>query len=443
MLKSNTKLTSLTVGAMILSSSLLADPYHYNDILIGDRGAGLGGAYAAIADGPNGLYYNPAGVVYATDVQISGSVNGYSSRTTKYSNVNAGEYEWTRTSQGPVANFFGVFRPIGEGVGGFSFVIPDSVFEDQDESFSNFDAADTNYIVTDQVLNYNNKDQTFLAGPSYSHSITKNFSVGLTLYYYHRSREMTMNQYTRVENKNNSGTVGTEWSYIKEQTTEDGFKPKLGFMYSPIPKLSLGLTVAKTIIVSQSPEVQRLTWTNIGYDKTTGTTTFSILDDVQRYNILTAEFSSVNSYVPGMDSYKKNDLPLEVTLAAAYFPSDNLLYSFDFTYYDSTNYRNGTWNAAFGTEYFFNRNWGLRGGIYTNNANTPEEIEQGTKYAGEHVDLLGATASLTRYTKGSAITIGFSYMSGSGEGRINAYGNRIQDVEIDDLSIFVSTATAF
>ena len=38
-----------------------ADEDHYNNIIIGDRPAGMGGAYTAISDDPSGLYYNPAG----------------------------------------------------------------------------------------------------------------------------------------------------------------------------------------------------------------------------------------------------------------------------------------------------------------------------------------------------------------------------------------------
>jgi long-chain fatty acid transport protein len=431
--------TKLALGLGLLSSltSLQADQYHYNDILIGDRAAGMGGAYAAIADDPSGLYYNPAGVVYATEVKASGSVNGYNSRSTSYSNVNAGEYEWTRNSSTMPVNFFGIFQPLKDGVAGFSIVVPNSVLEDQDETFKNFKAADTSYTVTNQVLNYNNVDNTMLMGPSYAQAINKNLSVGISLYLYSRHKETTLNQFTRVKK---GASIGTEWLYKKSQTNETGFMPKLGIMWSPMEKYSFGLTVSKTIIFSQSPESQSTGWTNITATKNGTTTTFAT-----SANVTASDGSSVNdtANIPGMKTTADNDLPLETTLAMAYFASDDLLYSGDFTYYNSTDIYNSTWNLAVGSEYFINNKWGIRGGVYTNNANTPDNIGKGSNYKGEHIDLIGISSSITKYNKSSSVTFGFNYMGGKGEGRLNANSNRVQDIEIKDISLFVSTSSSF
>ena len=51
-----------------------ADFNYINDFM-GDRATGLGGAYTAISDDPSGAYYNPAGLAFAYDNQISLSVN--------------------------------------------------------------------------------------------------------------------------------------------------------------------------------------------------------------------------------------------------------------------------------------------------------------------------------------------------------------------------------
>ena len=45
---------------------MFSDEDHYINIFIGDRAAGLGGAYTAIADGPEGAYYNPAGLAFSS-----------------------------------------------------------------------------------------------------------------------------------------------------------------------------------------------------------------------------------------------------------------------------------------------------------------------------------------------------------------------------------------
>ena len=57
------------------STSVLADEYHYNNMLIGDRASGMGGAYTAVSDDATGMFYNPAAIVYVGDRNFSASVN--------------------------------------------------------------------------------------------------------------------------------------------------------------------------------------------------------------------------------------------------------------------------------------------------------------------------------------------------------------------------------
>ena len=48
---------SLFVIVMIfILQMIFADDYHFNNFFIGDRAASMGGAYCAIADGPEGVY---------------------------------------------------------------------------------------------------------------------------------------------------------------------------------------------------------------------------------------------------------------------------------------------------------------------------------------------------------------------------------------------------
>ena len=63
-----------------ISSNAFADGYHYNNILIGDRASGMGGAYTAISDDASGLFYNPAGIVYVVDRNFSATVNTFSAQ---------------------------------------------------------------------------------------------------------------------------------------------------------------------------------------------------------------------------------------------------------------------------------------------------------------------------------------------------------------------------
>jgi uncharacterized membrane protein YecN with MAPEG domain len=59
----------------VLTAGVTADEYHFVNTFVGDRAAGMGGAYTAIADGPEGMYYNPAGLAFAPTNYVSVSTN--------------------------------------------------------------------------------------------------------------------------------------------------------------------------------------------------------------------------------------------------------------------------------------------------------------------------------------------------------------------------------
>ena len=110
---------------LCMSANSFADDFHYNNILIGDRASGMGGAYTAVSDDASGLFYNPAGIVYVTDRNFTASVNAYSSQTKTYDNVIAGQ-PFERKSSALLANYFGFVKPVGNLKLGFSFAVPDS-----------------------------------------------------------------------------------------------------------------------------------------------------------------------------------------------------------------------------------------------------------------------------------------------------------------------------
>ena len=50
---------------LFVAPAVFADDLHYVNMLVGNRAAGLGGAYTAISDDPTGCYYNPAGIAFS------------------------------------------------------------------------------------------------------------------------------------------------------------------------------------------------------------------------------------------------------------------------------------------------------------------------------------------------------------------------------------------
>lgn len=438
---------ALAMMGLAMVSQAVADEYHYRDILIGDRAAGLGGAFTAIADDASGLYYNPAGVVYSPIPRISGSVSAYNFRTTEYSNLNRANpnQTWTRTSSGMVANYFGVVQPLGTGTVGFSIAVPNFDLENQNDDFRGINGSealanlinDKEPVLLNQSIDFNNEDSTVLFGPSYGMQLASNLSVGVTFYGYYRQRETT--NWQRVYSQGSAGEL-EDIFYQKIQTRELGVQPRLGVMWSPQEKVSLGVMVQSTFILDQTPE-----------ERISSTTTFQRAGETHYSRVYLApneegilEYKDISSLDAGdnnqMLSSPDNDLPTEINLGLAYFHSNDLLYSFDFSYATETDVYEATWNASAGAEYFLSPAWAVRGGVFTNNANTSSNVAQEGR---DHVNLLGGAFSVSRYTPTSNITVGFNYSYGEGEANLNPATTFTQDIKVQSLSAYVSASASF
>lgn len=449
------KALAVVLGTTVISNAF-GDEYHYRDILIGDRAAGLGGAYTAIADDASGLYYNPAGVVYTPTSKISGSANAFQMKTTTYQGITKANpnQKWTRTSSGMVANFFGMVQPLGKGTIGFSIAIPNYELEDQSDSASNISpssrAINTGFVfenggaetfkadqngIKSQVTDYNNQDSTTLAGVSYAYPISSSLSLGATLYGYIRKKELTFYQANLIEGEFDSAPGAKETIkdtlYQKVQTNEFGLQPRFGLMWTPAEKFSIGAMIQTTLILSQDPETRYINTVSSKYGESS-------------FNSNTTQFDTANTSFAddeiGLKGLTDNDLPVELNIGAAYFASDALLYSADFSYASETDVYESTWNAAAGVEYFLDAAWALRGGVYTNHANTDENVGNS---GDPHIDLYGIAFSASKYTKGSNITVGLNYASGSGDANLFQSSSNTQAIDVQSINLFVSTSASF
>lgn len=384
----------------------LADEYHYNNILIGERASGMAGAYTAVSDDLSGLYYNPAGVVYATGRNLSASVNTFHRTKKLYKGV-IGGHGWTRTASTLLPNFFGILQSLGKGKIGFSYAVTDSILEDQDQRI--LDTISTALgNITSYVINFNNEDNTYNLGPSYARELGDNLSAGITLYIHQRRQQWILNQLIHFD------TGQYEWSNIYYETEETGVRPVLGLMWSPADKVAFGLSVSKTEVLTADTTLQSTVKTTISNDVTFEKPT----------------------------STAKRQYPLTATVGAAYFPSEALLLSGDFSYYSAVNGRVATWNAAVGSEYYFTKSLSLRTGFFTNRANTPE-LKTGSTGQDEHVDLYGGSLSLGYYSRGTSLSLGGTYSSGTGKAQIISEETSTQDTEMQSLSIFLAASYSY
>lgn len=399
------------------SVPVYADEFHYNNILIGDRASGMGGAYTAISDDASGLFYNPAGIVFVTDKNFSASVNAYAAQTKTYDNVIAGK-PFVRKSSALLANYFGIVRPIGNFKFGFSYAVPDSVGEDLNLTVNNVPAA-TPY---DFTINLSNRDNTYNFGPSFAASINNDLSVGVTLYIHQREVLLIQNQFIARQDDTNQWTN----SYFK--LSETGIRPIVGVTWSPVEKLSLGATLSTTLLFGSNASLQ----------STCVDTQVAANCDV------TVPTATVPFQIPTVTSYEaKRKYPVRVAIGAAYFASSNLLVSADITYHTAVtdpvfNNKVATLDAAAGAEYYLSKQWAMRAGVFSNVANTPP-IVAGVTFIEERINLYGASLSFTRFTGDSSVTLGGNFSYGVGQAQITS-PNEVQNATTFGWTMFLSSS---
>ena len=418
--KANINIIALYVTmAALLIHNVCADEYHYNNMLIGDRASGLAGAYSAISDDPSGLFYNPAGIVYATTSNISANMNAYNVSQIRYKNV-LGKQDWVRTSAALVPNFFGITQPLGSGTFGFSYAVTDSILEDQDQTFNDIPSAGTKF-----TMNFNNQTTANNIGPSYAIAINDKFSFGLTLYGYHRTQEKIVSQSFDFPDTDTGDIY--HWESVYVSVSEYGVNPILGFMLTPIEKVSLGLTLSKTLLLHSSTKAQLSCATSFIDEATTGA-----VCQPNSYNRIELANSD------------KRKFPFTVNLGAAYFASKTLMFSSSIWIYEAIHSNKSPMaNIAAGLEYYLDSRFAVRMGGYTNFANTPKLTENAINEYNEHIDIFGGTISLTHFTRTSSITFGAASTYGKGQAQVVDGNTKIQDVEYIGASIFISASNSF
>lgn len=436
--------TFTSLACLLAANCVFADEYHYNNILIGDRPAGMGGAYVAVSDDPAGMFYNPAGIIESGRSNLSASMNAYHTSRTEYKNVLNGKHDWIRTSAALKPNFFGISQPLGPGTFGLSYAVTDSIVEDQDQTFPNIPVAGNKY-----TINYHNEDNSYNVGPSYALRLGRRWSIGLTLYGYARSRQASINETSVLTDQrrdtngnpidsngssiplNPDGTAADpaqsfvyddtyRWVNSYSQFEEYGVRPLLGLMWSPLDKLTLGASVSQIRLITAHV-----------FRQDTCVTTDRNGVGACPLNKLVHESTE--------DNYTR-EFPLTLNGGIAYFPSPTLLISSAAWLYEPQyGQRRPTWNVAIGIEKYFSPEYAVRAGAFTNNANTPQVSSTLTDQL-EHLDLYGGSLSLTHFSRTSALTVGAVGSTGTGKAQLLGGTHENQTIRTYALTLFISAS---
>ncbi|MGK5094596.1 outer membrane protein transport protein [Deltaproteobacteria bacterium TL4] len=404
------------LGALLflvgLNVSVQAGPQdYYKNILVGDRAATMGGAYVAISDDASAGYYNPSGMVFAYGSTVSGSAIANHQTQLKYKNV-FGDKDWDRESEASLPNFFGLVQKVGRHAFGFSYIVPESVIENQDQIFKN---VKTPKGFRDQyAVNVHTEDTQYLVGPSYAFKVNDKFSLGLTLYSF--IRQVRLQQYQYVEL--NSIFVS---DYYNLEAHESGLTQKVGVQYSPIDQISLGLTVTQTGLNSSKTKLQQV----------------SVFPLIINSNVVES------SQVYEASSDEKREFPLQISMGVAYFHSPFVLVAADIDFFQQ---RDDTLedviNLSLGTEFFIDDTNAFRMGLFTNNTNQPE-ISKSRTGNNEHLDMNGFSLGYSSYSKTSSVTLGLIYSQGQGDAQIFGDPKIIKDFERESTTMLLSASYSY
>jgi long-chain fatty acid transport protein len=418
----------LVMGLILLPSLASADDNHYVNMLIGNRASGLGGAYTAISDDPAGCFYNPAGIAFVPHSSLSASVNAFAKSTKTYKNAlsstSGKRLDWRKTSSSLLPNFFGLVRNFGGGKLGFSYAVTDSLDRRQKQIFHDIRSQDAANPIDTYAINLNDSDKTYLFGPTYAYRITEELSLGATLYAYYRDKEIINNQVLTFSEGQHY------WSNYYQTQQDWGVRPMLGIIWEPWEKVSLGASVARIFVTSSDREQQ----TTLRDTVSSGTT--EIGGEEIDFSDTDALFFSSGS------SHDTEDFPYRTAVGLAYFVSPRLLFSADVVYQNAIDDKEAVWNFALGTEYYPWESVALRGGLFSDHANTPE-LSGNRVNQKEHLDIYGASLSASLFHNQSSVTLGMVYSRGEGKAQAVADTAVKQDVTIDNVNVYLSASYRF
>ncbi|MDD9952112.1 MAG: hypothetical protein OXT67_11175 [Zetaproteobacteria bacterium] len=455
----------LWISLCLLSRPAMADQFHYQNFLAGDRSLGMGGAYAGVADDASSIYYNPAGAAFALSNDISGSANVIYKRDVVYKGAIAGQ-DFTEQSAGSVPSFFGGLIKLDNLMDGLSLswglYSLDSNLKDQDDYYENVslgnytcpNGSESKPLRLDRFhRTVNARESSDYIGAAASWRVSNRLAIGVGVNYITISE--LVQEYQDVKQTNyycDTANVPQEAKFTLTQNTRQmltafGLQPTLGFQLAATDRFSIGLNLKFGSYLAQE------------FERRTETRTLKLLAADQAQIDASSQAVSLNPQI--MDAYHSpgNELKLDKPLGSmpsvarlgfAYFASTRLLLTTDVEHVsavtdadigDSLYGREAVTNMMAGIEYYTTPSLPVRLGFFTNNDARPV-IDKNKVNQRDRVDFTGASVFLAWVQPNSQIGAGVVLQSGQGEAQKISNSKAVQDVSGSAYSLAFSATTA-
>ena len=172
----------LCAASLLLLSGRALGQANYQNYLVGERAAAMGGAYTALADDASGAYYNPAGTAFSAGSSISASANLYGYVTTSQKDALGAGRDVSSRGFNPIPSSVGSLFKVGDPTAhgrpltlGFQVFAPNSFTRDTE--LLTTDAAGRDLALSERI-NWN----VLYLGPTAAYRASEGLAFGLGAY---------------------------------------------------------------------------------------------------------------------------------------------------------------------------------------------------------------------------------------------------------------------
>lgn len=169
----------------------LADQFNHKIVLVGDKGAAVGGAFAGLADDATATYYNPAGLTQIKNVKLNVSAQLVQYQKQKIGIAEGTDIPYNSFNFSPTITAFS--QRMGNWAYGFSVVTPmndlftgeqkiEGAYYDPDTSGVCYSGDGTTPCYSKLNLSYYDVSKSTMIGPSLALKYSDKISLGISLY---------------------------------------------------------------------------------------------------------------------------------------------------------------------------------------------------------------------------------------------------------------------
>ena len=470
------KLLLIILGLFVCSLSF-ADENHYINVFVGDRAAGMGGAYTALADGPEGVYYNPAGLAFSSSQYFSLSANAIQFKMLYYKDVykktDGSSFDYMRYSLSFIPNFFGFIQKAKHFTWAITVSCPDSEFYDQREKA---DVYDPNLGINNTMnVNFNYSNQIYEAGPSIAFLPNKYFAIGMSAFFRYRDIKL-INQNIRSFEVDSDGVplnyFFTDSIYENERIL--GLNFQVGVQIMPIDKLSIGYSISTPFDMVDFKTKQNSTTASL-----VETNTYSIINKDDGGYVKNISDNSFKAYHLAEHGLFR-PLYIKQALGFCFFINKSILLTLDgylyipvqnldingrlvsYQWNKNTNRYdqylgmgstlmdklNVIGNVAIGFECYITPNFPLRLGFFTNFTNAQEITDKTVSATYDWIHMFGGSFSFGFSTSDMSVNLGAVVQGGGGKAQLlglskGATTAPVQDVIGVTANLFISGGYQF